>query len=128
MLDCETTGIEPYYGLAGTKRLTDGGETRLSSRVLADGLLALGCHPSHIEEFCWYAAEHGAPRVRPRDCGPMTASCYRPRPVRTLPVAGRLVAAVQPLVSGGVSKTLNVPADTTSATIESISWTLGGCA
>jgi hypothetical protein len=33
MLDCETTGIEPYYGLAGTKRLTDGGETRLSSRV-----------------------------------------------------------------------------------------------
>ncbi len=94
------------------------------SRALADGLLALG-YPTHAaKQFSWYAADHGqlagAPGLRPADSAVMqTASA--PDPVA---VAGHLgmVAAVQPLVSGGVSKTLNLPAEATVDQIESDSF------
>lgn len=130
MLDCETTGIEPYYALAGHKRFADGGEVRFDSRALADGLLALGYSTHAVEQLGWYAADHGhlagAPGLRPTD-GAVVQTATGPDPVA---VAGHLgmVAAVQPLVSGGVSKTLNIPAEATVENIESVfleAWRMG---
>ena len=49
MLDCETTGIEPYYALTTIKHFADGGQVKLSSRVVVDGLAALGHTTATIE-------------------------------------------------------------------------------
>jgi ribonucleoside-diphosphate reductase alpha chain len=130
MLDCESTGIEPYYALAGHRRFADGGQARFESRALGDGLLALGYSTHSLELLCSYAADHGhllgAPALRPRDRA-VVQTATGPDPVS---VSGHLamVAAVQPLLSGGVSKTLNLPADTTAEAIEQIfldAWRLG---
>jgi ribonucleoside-diphosphate reductase alpha chain len=130
MLDCETTGIEPYYALAGSKRFADGGEMHFQSRALTDGLLALGYSTHAIEQLGWYAADHGhlagATWLRAADA-PVVRTASGPDPVA---VAGHLgmLAAVQPLVSGGISKTLNLPGETTVETIESIfldAWKMG---
>jgi len=130
MLDCETTGIEPYYALSGHKHLADGGEMRFDSRTLADGLLALGYSTHAVELLSWYAADHGhlagAPGLRPTD-GAVVQTASGPDPIA---VAGHLgmVAAVQPLVSGGVSKTLNIPSQASVEEIESAfleAWRMG---
>jgi ribonucleotide reductase alpha subunit len=122
MLDCESTGIEPYYALAGRKRFADGGEMHFASRAIADGLLKLGYSTHALEELGEYAIDHGhltgAPALRGGDAA-VVQTASGPDPV---PVSGHLgmVAAVQPLLSGGVSKTLNLPAETTPETIESV--------
>ncbi|HEX8714653.1 MAG TPA: vitamin B12-dependent ribonucleotide reductase, partial [Solirubrobacteraceae bacterium] len=130
MLDCETTGIEPYYAFAGHKRLVDGGELPFASRAIADGLLALGYSTRALEELGEYALDHGnlahAPRLHAGDRAVVQAATG-PDPV---PIDGhlRMIAAVQPLLSGGVSKTLNLPADTSPETIERIfldAWRMG---
>jgi len=130
MLDCESTGIEPYYALAGRKRFADGGEMHFASRAIADGLLTLGYSTHALEELGEYAIDHGhlagAPALRGGDAA-VVQTASGPDPV---PVSGHLgmVAAVQPLLSGGVSKTLNLPAETTPETIESVfldAWRMG---
>ncbi len=130
MLDCESTGIEPYYALAGHKHFTDGGVSHFSSRALTDGLLALGYSTHAVEQLGEYALDHGhlagAPELRRAD-SPLVQTAGGPDP---LPVHAHLamVAAVQPLLSGGVSKTLNLPREATVATIESAfidAWRMG---
>ena len=59
MLDAETTGIEPCYALTTIKHFADGGQVRLSSRVVADGLASLGHSDSTIERLSEYALDHG---------------------------------------------------------------------
>jgi len=130
MLDCESTGIEPYYALAGRRHLADGGELHFQSRAVADGLLALGYSTHALEELGEHALDHGhlvgAPALRAAHAAVFhTASGPDP-----LPVDGhlRMVAAVQPLLSGGVSKTLNLPHHTPPERIESIfldAWRMG---
>ncbi len=130
MLDCESTGIEPYYALAGRRHLVDGGELHFQSRAVVDGLLALGYSTHALEELGEHALDHGhlvgAPALRAAHAAVFhTASGPDP-----LPVDGhlRMVAAVQPLLSGGVSKTLNLPHHTPPERIESIfldAWRMG---
>jgi ribonucleoside-diphosphate reductase alpha chain len=113
MLDCETTGIEPYYALSATKRFADGGEVRLSSRAVSDGLASLGHTDATIETLGEYALDHGhltdAPDLRGDERLVFQAATG---PHRLSPMAHlRIVAAVQPFLSGGVSKTVPLPAD-----------------
>jgi ribonucleoside-diphosphate reductase alpha chain len=130
MLDCETTGIEPYYALAGRKRFADGGEMHFETHALADGLLALGYSTRAVEQLSWYAADHGhladAPALRSAD-RVVVQTAGGPDPVAVAAQLG-MVAAVQPLVSGGVSKTLNLPAGAAVEQIESVfldAWRMG---
>lgn len=127
MLDCETTGVEPYFALAGATLLADGGEVRFASRALADGLLARGYSTRAIEQLGEYALDHGhlagAPALRPGD-GQLVQLAG------AMPVSGHLamVAAVQPLISGGVSKTVNLPGQATVETVQSAflgAWRMG---
>ncbi|MGZ6667574.1 MAG: adenosylcobalamin-dependent ribonucleoside-diphosphate reductase [Solirubrobacteraceae bacterium] len=130
MLDCETTGIEPYYALVTTKRLADGGEARLISRAVADGLFALGHATRSVETLAEHALDHGqltrAPALA-QDEATVFQTATGPDPLS--PAAHlAMVAAVQPFVSGGVSKTLNLPADATVETVEDIfldAWRMG---
>lgn len=82
--------------------LANGGEIRLSSRVLAHGLLALGHHPSHVEELRRYAAEHGhlahSPELRAADAV-VFQTATGPGPVSVVGHLG-MVAAVQSLSAG----------------------------
>jgi len=130
MLDCETTGIEPYYSLSTVKRFSDGGEAHIRSSALVDGLASLG-HATHmIETLSEYALDHGdlsgAPGLRDDEAEVFrTATGANPlSPSAHL----QMVAAVQPFVSGGVSKTVPLPADATVEDVEAIfsdAWRLG---
>jgi ribonucleoside-diphosphate reductase alpha chain len=130
MLDCETTGIEPYYALTAIKRFADGGQVKLRSRAVIDGLAALGHTDAMIETLSEYALDHGhltdAALLRDDErvvfrtaAGPNALS-----PMAHL----EMVAAVQPFLSGGVSKTVPLPAETDIEAIDAIfvnAWRLG---
>ena len=130
MLDCETTGIEPYYALTTIKRFADGGEARLTSRAVVDGLAALGHSTATIETLAEYALDHGhladAPLLRDDERLVFQTATA---PGALSPMAHlQMVAAVQPFLSGGVSKTVPLPADTGVQAIEDIfiaAWRLG---
>lgn len=130
MLDSETTGVEPYFALTTTKHFADGGAVRLRSRAVLDGLIALGHSTRAIEALCEHALDHGhlsdAPGLSEEERAVFqTASGPDPLP----PLAQlRMVAAVQPFLSGGVSKTVNLSADATVETVETVfvdAWRLG---
>jgi len=122
MLDCETTGVEPYYALGTTKRFADGGEVRLSSRAAIDGLASLGHTDATIERLSEYALDHGhltdAPDLRSDERLVFQAATG---PGRLSSMAHlQMVAAVQPFLSGGVSKTVPLPADAGAKEIEEV--------
>lgn len=77
MLDCETTGVEPYYALAGTKRLANGGEIRLSSRVLAQDCWRSATTQATSRSYAGTPPSTGTSRT-PRGCAPLTPSSSRP--------------------------------------------------
>jgi ribonucleoside-diphosphate reductase alpha chain len=130
MLDCETTGIEPYYALTTIKNFADGGVARLSSRVVVDALAALGHTTATIESLSEYALDHGhlanAPGLRDGDrlVFQTATGSGALSPMAHL----QMVAAVQPFLSGGVSKRVPLPADTGVEAIDDVfidSWRLG---
>jgi len=130
MLDCETTGIEPYYALSTVKHFADGGQVTISSRAVSDGLAFLGHGDSTIQRLSEYALDHGhltdAPELRSDERLVFQTATD---PNRLSPMAQlQMVAAVQPFVSGGVSKTVLLPADASVQEIEDVliaAWRLG---
>jgi ribonucleoside-diphosphate reductase alpha chain len=130
MLDCETTGIEPYYALSTTKPFADGGQTRLTSRALIDGLAALGHTDATIETLSEYALDHGHLADGPglRDDERLVFQAATGPGALSAMAHLRMVAAVQPFLSGGVSKTVPLPADTGAEAIGevfTVAWRLG---
>ncbi len=130
MMDCETTGIEPYFSLATRKRFDEGGEAVLESRALSSSLLRLGYETAAISQISDYARRHGHldgnPDLRP-DHRDIFRTAVEPHPISA---RGQLamVAAVQPLVSGGISKTVNLPSDVGVDEVEAVfraAWRLG---
>lgn len=130
MLDCETTGIEPYYALSTVKHFADGGQAKISSRAVTDGLAALGYSESRIEKLSQYALDHGhladASELRgdERLVFQTATGPHRLSPMAQL----QMVGAVQPFVSGGVSKTVLLPAGASVQEIEDVflaAWRLG---
>ncbi len=122
MLDCETTGIEPFYALTSIRHFTDGGQARLVSRSVADGLAALGLTISEIESLTEYALDHGR-LADAGDLGPdrRAVFCTATGPGALHPLAHvAMVAAVQPFVSGGVSKTVPLGPDAGPEAIEEV--------
>lgn len=111
LMDCDTLGIEPDFALVKDKELAGGGRLKLINQSVARGLRKLG-YEKQMEEFAktgrltGLRAEHAA----------VFASANE------ISAAGHIdmMAAVQPFVSGGISKTLNLPAVTTPDEIESV--------
>ena len=130
MLDCETTGIKPYYALITAKRFADGGQVKLSSRAVVDALAVLGHAESTIERLSEYALDHGhltdAPDLRD-DERLVFQTATGPNPLPP-PAHLQMVSAVQPFLSGGVSKTVPLSADAQPEEIEEVfiaAWRLG---
>lgn len=130
MMDCDTTGIEPDFSLVKFKKLVGGGSMQIVNQTVPRALKNLGYAPSEIDEIVDHVKEHGSVVDAPHlseahyevfDCAMGT---------RFIAPMGhvRMMAAVQPFLSGAISKTVNLPE---SSTVEDIAdvymqgWKLG---
>ncbi|HEV2782005.1 MAG TPA: vitamin B12-dependent ribonucleotide reductase, partial [Actinophytocola sp.] len=130
MMDCDTTGVEPDLALVKFKKLVGGGSMQIVNQTVPRALKSLGYQDEQIEAIVEYIAEHGhvvdAPGLRREhyevfDCA---------MGVRSIAPTGhvRMMAAVQPFISGAISKTVNMPESATVEDIEEIyfqGWKLG---
>ncbi len=130
MMDCDTTGVEPDFSLVKFKKLVGGGSMQIVNNTVPRALKNLGYQPEQIEAVVDYIAEHGhvidAPGLKPEhyevfDCA-MGARALKPMG------HVKMMAATQPFLSGAISKTVNLPEESTIEDIEDIylqSWKLG---
>ncbi len=130
MMDCDTTGIEPDLALVKFKKLVGGGSMQIVNQTIPRALRKLGYTEETVEAIVEHIAEHGnvidAPGLRTEhypvfDCA---------MGVRTIEPMGhvRMMAAVQPFLSGAISKTVNLPESATVEDIEHVyfeGWRLG---
>ncbi|HLX52112.1 MAG TPA: vitamin B12-dependent ribonucleotide reductase [Streptosporangiaceae bacterium] len=130
MMDCDTTGIEPDLALVKFKKLVGGGSMQIVNQTVPRALRNLGYQPEQVEAITEYIADHGhvvdAPSLRPEHYGVFDCAMGE----RAIAPMGhvRMIAAVQPLLSGSVSKTVNMPETATVEDIEQIyfeGWKLG---
>ena len=133
-MDCDTTGIEPDIALIKYKKLVGEGYLKIVNNTVPGALRQLGYSPTQVEEIVAFVDERetieGAPGLKPEhltvfDCA------FKPRNgVRSILPMGhvRMMAAVQPFLSGAISKTVNMPEAATVEEIEQIyleGWKLG---
>ncbi|MFT4976827.1 MAG: ribonucleoside-diphosphate reductase alpha chain [Myxococcota bacterium] len=123
MMDCDTTGVEPELALIKTRTLVGGGVLQVVNQAVPRALEALGCGPrERAVMLSWLETHHileGAPGLDPAHLPIFETALGRGR---RIPPEGHLgmMAAVQPLLSGAISKTINLPADATVDQIEAL--------
>lgn len=125
LMDCDTTGIEPDFSLVKLKKLAGGGEMKIVNQSVPVGLKSLGYTTTQIAAILAHIEKtgtvldmpprNGEPFIRPEHI-PVFATavgenCISPE------AHVRMVAAVQSFISGGISKTVNMP---NSATVEDV--------
>ena len=130
MMDADTTGIEPDLGLVKFKKLVGGGSIEIVNQTVPRALRRLGYDTSQIDEIVAWIAEHhsvlGAPHLAVEHV-PVFACAMGDVTIST---GGhlRMMAAVQPFFSGGMSKTVNLVESTTVDEVEALlmdAWRLG---
>jgi ribonucleoside-diphosphate reductase alpha chain len=119
MMDCDTTGIEPDIALVKYKQLAGGGSLKIVNKSVCLGLQSLGYSDSQIEEIVEYIDKkdtiEGAPHLTEEHL-PVFDCAFKPAKGRRSidwKAHVRMMAAAQPFLSGAISKTVNMPADTT---------------
>ncbi len=130
MMDCDTTGIEPDLALVKFKKLVGGGSMQIVNQTVPRALVKLGYQPEQVEAIVSYVAEHGhvidAPAMR-RDHYEVFDCAMGERVIAAMGHV-RMMAAVQPFLSGAISKTVNMPETATVEDVERIyleGWKLG---
>jgi ribonucleoside-diphosphate reductase alpha chain len=134
MMDCDTTGVEPDIALVKYKRLVGGGLLKIVNTTVPRALKRLGYESKEIQDIVEYIDEYetieGAPLLRDEHL-PVFDCAFKPaRGNRSIHYLGhlRMMGAVQPFLSGAISKTINMPND---ATVEEVveayleAWRLG---
>src|SRR5688500_4080543 len=130
MMDCDTTGIEPDFSLVKFKKLVGGGSMQIVNQTVPRALKSLGYQDEQIEAIVEFIAEHGhvvnAPTLRPEHYEVFDCAMGE----RAISPMGhvRMMAAVQPFISGAISKTVNMPESATIEDVEKIyfqGWKLG---
>ena len=130
MMDCDTTGIEPDLALVKFKKLVGGGSMQIVNQTVPRALQNLGYPHEQVEAITEFIAEHGhvlnAPGLRPEHYDVFDCAMGE----RAISAMGhvRMMAAVQPMLSGSISKTVNLPESATVEDIERIyfeGWKLG---
>ena len=134
MMDCDTTGIEPDIALMKVKRLVGGGFLHIVNKSVPRALRRLGYDKKIINEILEYLNEHhtieGAPGLKPEHLPVFDCALKPIHGVRSIHYMGhvKMLAAVQPFISGAISKTVNVPEETTVEEIMEIymkAWKMG---
>ena len=117
MMDCDTTGIEPDIALVKYKWLVGGGMIKISNNTVPEALARLGYSKKQVDEIVQYLEEHdtieGAPHLK-QDHLPVFDCAFKPaKGSRSIHYMGhvKMMAAVQPFISGAISKTVNMPGD-----------------
>jgi ribonucleoside-diphosphate reductase alpha chain len=134
MMDCDTTGVEPDIALVKYKKLVGGGVLKIVNNTVPRALTRLGYDSRDVQRIVEYIDEQetieGAPGLKPEHLSVFDCAFRPARGTRSIAPLGhvRMMAAVQPFISGAISKTINMPE---SATVEDIeqayveSWRLG---
>jgi ribonucleoside-diphosphate reductase alpha chain len=130
MMDCDTTGIEPDLGLVKLKKLVGGGTMSIVNQTVPRALEQLGYGPGEIDDIVAYIDEHksivGAPHLLTEHL-PVFA-CSMGDNVIHYSGHVKMMAAVQPFISGAISKTVNMPEEATVEEVEQLhidAWRLG---
>jgi ribonucleoside-diphosphate reductase alpha chain len=130
MMDCDTTGIEPDLALVKNKKLVGGGSMRIVNQTVPRALQRLGYQPDQVEDIVAYISEHNsvaeAPHLRAEHL-PVFDTSMGDRAIQYMGHV-RMMAAVQPFISGAISKTVNMPEHVTVEEVEQLfleSWRLG---
>ncbi len=130
MMDCDTTGVEPDLALVKFKKLVGGGSMQIVNQTVPRALKNLGYQPEQAEAIIEYIAKHGhvvgAPGLRTEHYEVFDCAMGE----RSISPMGhvRMMAAVQPALSGSISKTVNLPESATVDDIEKVyfeGWKLG---
>jgi ribonucleoside-diphosphate reductase alpha chain len=130
MMDCDTTGIEPDLGLVKLKKLVGGGTMSIVNQTVPRALRRLGYDSQQIDEIVAYIDEHksivGAPHVSPNHM-PVFACSMGDNVIHYLGHV-KMMAAVQPFISGAISKTVNMPEEASVDDVEQLhidAWRMG---
>ncbi len=130
MMDCDTTGIEPDLGLVKVKKLVGGGTMFIVNQTVPRALRVLGYTPEQVDEIVGYIDVEktiiGAPHLKKEDYAVFACS-MGDNPIHYMGHV-KMMAAVQPFISGAISKTVNMPEEATVEDIENIhteAWKLG---
>jgi ribonucleoside-diphosphate reductase alpha chain len=134
MMDCDTTGIEPDLALVKQKRLVGGGVIKIVNNTVPQALMNLGYPPEQVAQIVDYidaqAKIEGAPGLKPEHFAVFDCSLTPMGGGRSIAWRGhlRMMAAAQPFLSGAISKTINMPEESTVEDIMEAyteSWKLG---
>jgi ribonucleoside-diphosphate reductase alpha chain len=119
MMDCDTTGVEPDIALVKYKKLVGGGMIKIVNNTVPRALKRLGYDREQVREIVEFIDEHDtiedAPHLKPEHL-PVFDCAFKPaRGSRSIHYTAHLkmLAAVQPFISGAISKTINMPEDST---------------
>ena len=134
MMDCDTTGIEPDLALVKYKKLVGGGLIKIVNNTVPQAMMKLGYTPEQTSEIVSYIDKNGkiegAPHLKAEDLPVFDCSLAPQGGGRSITWTGhvKMMAAAQPFLSGAISKTINMPEESTvedimNAYIES--WKLG---
>lgn len=130
MMDCDTTGIEPDLGLVKVKKLVGGGTMSIVNQTVPRALQILGYSKSQIDEIVGYIDEEktilGAPHLK-KEHEPVFACSMGDNAIHYLGHV-KMMSAVQPFLSGAISKTVNMPEDVSVEDIEQLhidAWKMG---
>lgn len=134
MMDCDTTGVEPDIALVKYKQMADGGMFKLVNRTVQPALEQLEYKPAQIEAILKHIQEQdtieGAPELSESHL-PVFDCAFRPRNGKRFinyHAHLNMMAAVQPFLSGAISKTVNMPTEATPEEIMQVyldGWKLG---
>ena len=134
MMDCDTIGVEPDIVLVKYKKLVGGGLLKIVNNTVPRALKRLGYDVKQIQEIVEYIDEHetieGAPHIKDEDLAVFDCAFKPANGSRSIHYMGhvKMMGAVQPFVSGAISKTINMPTDVTVDEIMQAyteSWKLG---
>lgn len=130
MMDCDTTGIEPDLGLVKVKKLVGGGTMSIVNQTVPRALKALGYTPAQVDDIVSYIDTEksivGAPHLKPEHLNVFACSMGD----NAIHYLGhvKMMSAVQPFLSGAISKTVNMPEDVTVEDVEQLhmdAWKMG---
>jgi ribonucleoside-diphosphate reductase alpha chain len=134
MMDCDTTGIEPDIALVKYKKLVGGGMLKIVNNTVPVALKRLGYDVKQVREIVEYITENdtieGAPHLLDQHLTVFDCAFKPANGTRSIHYLGHLkmMGAVQPFISGAISKTINMPSTATVEEIEGAyyeAWKLG---
>ncbi|MGD8374115.1 MAG: vitamin B12-dependent ribonucleotide reductase [Candidatus Woesebacteria bacterium] len=130
MMDCDTTGVEPDFALIKHKNLVGGGSMAIVNQTVSRALKTLDYNKEHSKEIVDYIHEHntivGAPHLKDEHLGVFACAVGQ----NSIHYLGhvKMMSAVQPFISGAISKTVNMPQEASVEDVEQLhmdAWKMG---